>query len=96
MLEIAENPLIELITNADLLEVKGFIGNFTVTIRKNPRYIKEDKCNGCSACIQACPIYAPNEFDSGLGYRKAIYKPFSQAVPNIVLIDSAKCINCQL
>ena len=96
MLEVADHPLIELITYADLLEIEGHIGDFNIKIRKNPRYIDEEKCNGCGACDEICPIYAPNAFDVGLGYRKAIYRPFDQAVPNKFLIDSEKCIECQL
>ncbi|HUX99472.1 MAG TPA: 4Fe-4S binding protein, partial [Candidatus Deferrimicrobium sp.] len=96
MLEVADHPLIELITYADILEIQGFIGNFQVKIRKNPRWINEQKCNGCGTCLDICPIYAPNEFDCGLGYRKAIYRPFDQAVPSIVLIDREKCVKCGL
>jgi heterodisulfide reductase subunit A len=95
MLEAAEHPLIELITNADLLEVDGHIGNFNVTIRQKPRYVN-DKCNGCRACLDVCPIYAPNDFDVGLGSRKAIYIPFDQAVPNKAIIDREKCVECRL
>jgi heterodisulfide reductase subunit A len=96
MLEVAEHPLIELITNADLIGVSGYIGNFVVEIRKNPRYINANKCNGCGTCVDICPVYAPNKFDLGLGYRKAIYRPFDQAVPNIMIIDRENCIDCRL
>lgn len=96
MLEVATHPLINLITYSDLIEVEGHIGEFNVKIRKNPRYVNEEKCNGCGACIDICPIYAPNDFDMGLGYRKAIYRPFDQAVPNKFLIDREKCIECRL
>ncbi|MHA1129273.1 MAG: 4Fe-4S binding protein [Candidatus Helarchaeota archaeon] len=95
MLEAAEHPLIELITNADLLDVSGHIGNFEVTIRQNPRFVN-DRCNGCRACTQICPIYAPNKFEVGMGARKAVYIPFDQAVPNKALIDRKKCIECHL
>jgi len=96
MLEATEHPLIQIITLADISEITGFIGNFNVKIRKNPRYVSETKCNGCGACFDICPVYAPKEFDVGLGSRKAIYRPFDQAVPNIALIDMKSCIRCQL
>lgn len=95
MLEVAEHPLIELITNAEVIQVTGHIGNFEVTIQQNPRFVN-DKCNGCKACLEVCPVYAPNEFDLGLGARRAIYVPFDQAVPNKAIIDREKCIECQL
>jgi len=95
MLEVAEHPLIELITYADLVDANGHIGNFNVTIQRNPRYVN-DRCNGCKACVEVCPIYAPNEFDLGIGARRAIYIPFEQAVPNKAIIDRQKCVECQL
>ena len=96
MLEVAEHPAIELLTNVDILEITGHIGNFTVKIRKNPRFIDASKCRGCGACYEVCPVYAPNEFDIGLGYRKAIYRPFDQAVPSTTIIDVERCIKCGL
>ena len=67
------------------------MGNFKVKIKRNPRYVEEDKCTGCGVCRDKCPTKANNEFDEGLGIRKAIYTPFPQAVPNIPVIDKAHC-----
>ena len=75
------HPNIQLITNARLEEVEGEVGDFKVKIVKRPRYVNEEKCNGCGACAQYCPIEVPNEFDERMGTRKAIYVPFPQAVP---------------
>jgi heterodisulfide reductase subunit A len=49
--------------------------------------VDEDKCSGCGDCIPVCPVEVPNEFDQGLGFRKAIYTPFPQATPNVVTVD---------
>lgn len=96
MLEVANNPNIRLITYAHVKAIDGNIGDFEVTIEKKPRYVLEDKCNACGDCEDICPIYAPNEFDMSLGARKAIYKPFAQAVPSIYTIDEKRCIKCGL
>jgi len=90
------HPNIELITNAKLEEVEGEAGNFKVRIIKRPRYVNEEKCNGCGVCAQHCPVEVPNEFDERLGVRKAIYVPFPQAVPLKYAIDEENCLKCEL
>jgi len=90
------HPNIQLITNAKLEEVNGEAGNFKVKILKRPRYVNEDKCNGCGVCAQHCPVEVPNEFDERLGIRKAIYVPFPQAVPLKYAIDEENCLKCGL
>ena len=82
---------IELLTNSEVAEVSGYIGNFTVKIKKKPRFVDEAKCNGCGKCWEKCPVEVDSEFDRGLGKRKAIYTPFPQAVPNIPVIDRKHC-----
>ncbi len=94
MVDVARHKNIELITYAEVKEVDGYIGNFRVKIEKKPRYVREDKCTGCGLCSEACPIEVPNEFDLGLGVRKAIYVPFPQAVPLVYTIDRDHCVGC--
>jgi len=78
---VASNEYIELMTYSEVVEVSGYIGNFKVKIKRNARYVDESKCDGCGICWEKCPVAADNEFDLGLGKRKAIYIPSSQAVP---------------
>ncbi|MHA2425681.1 MAG: FAD-dependent oxidoreductase, partial [Candidatus Thorarchaeota archaeon] len=96
--EVARHPNIELLTYSEVKRVIGRSGNFHVEVLRNPRYILEDKCSGCGDCVDVCPIETANEFDEGLGFRKATYIPFPQATPNIYTIDkrdhSACRINC--
>ena len=89
------HPLVKTFTLSDLVEVKGEAPNFTAVVRKRPRFIDEEKCKGCDDCINACPIEVKSEFDMGLGKRKAIYKPFAQAVPNKVSIDKKGTSPCK-
>ncbi len=93
--EVSRHPNIELITNADLEAVSGKIGDFRVTVIKRSRYVDEEKCAGCGDCTAVCPVEVPNEFDRGLGIRKAIYTPFPQATPNVYTIDMESCIRCK-
>ncbi|MEM2281790.1 MAG: CoB--CoM heterodisulfide reductase iron-sulfur subunit A family protein, partial [Candidatus Bathyarchaeia archaeon] len=94
MVDVGRHPNIEIISYADLISVSGYIGNFKVRIRKNPRYVIEENCTGCGECKDVCPIEYPNEWDMGLGTRKAISVPFDQAVPLVYTINRDYCIEC--
>lgn len=94
MAAVGQHPYIELLSYSEILEVSGYVGNFNVKINKKSRYIDLNKCTGCGACIEKCPIKMNNEFDFGLSKRKAIYIPFPQAVPNKAVIDKNGCIEC--
>lgn len=96
MLETGSHPNIELITYSEITDIQGYIGNFQVKILKKPRFVKEDKCTGCGACTEVCPIHVPNEFNFGYSSRRAIYTSFPQAVPLKYTIDEEACIKCRL
>ncbi|MEW6411443.1 MAG: FAD-dependent oxidoreductase [Candidatus Zixiibacteriota bacterium] len=93
MMDAGRHPNITLFTNSELVRFEGRAGNFTATIRKNPRYVDESLCTGCGLCVIDCPVIVPNEFEIGMGARKAIYSPFPQAVPNTYIIDREQCLN---
>ncbi len=96
MLEVSRKPEIELLTYSEVESVEGGIGDFRVRVRRKPRYVREEACTGCGACADVCPVFAPSEFDLGLGSRKAIYQFFPQAVPPTFMIDMDRCIMCGL
>ncbi|MCD6401053.1 MAG: CoB--CoM heterodisulfide reductase iron-sulfur subunit A family protein [Anaerolineales bacterium] len=105
MVDAGDHPNITLLTLSEIEQVDGYVGNFTVTIRKGARYVKEDVCTGCGICIEKCPIKViDTNFEAGLGYRKAIYRNFPQAIPKYPAIDTehctyflhGKCKACQL
>ena len=82
MVSAGTHPNITLLTWSEVEKVDGYVGNFTVTVRKKARYVNEDLCTGCGICQEKCPKKVIDEvFEAGLGYRKAIYTPFPQAVP---------------
>ena len=91
MASVRSHENIKMMTYSEVAEVSGYVGNFKVKIKRNPRYVEEDKCTGCGVCRDKCPAKTNNEFDEGLGIRKAIYTPFPQAVPNIPVIDKEHC-----
>jgi heterodisulfide reductase subunit A len=92
MVTAGSHPNIKLMTWAEVERVDGYVGNFTVTIKQKPRYVKTDLCTGCGICQEKCPKKIIDEvYEAGLGYRKAVYTPFPQAVPKYPVIDKENC-----
>ncbi len=93
MVDVAQNEKIRIFSYSEVTDVKGFVGNFEVTIKKKARYVKEDVCTGCGLCTEKCPQKkVPNEFNLGMDNRRAIYIPFAQAVPKVATIDPDYCM----
>ena len=93
MVDCAQHEKIDILTYSEVEEVKGFVGNFNVKIRRKARYVDETKCTGCKICMEKCPSKKGlNEFNMNLNTRPAIYIPFAQAIPNVAVIDPTQCI----
>ena len=90
---VANHPLVELYTNAQIKNVGGSMGNFEVEVEIKPRYVK-DNCTSCGECSAHCPVEVPSEWDSGMSIRKAIYKAYPQAIPATYVRDKKNCIEC--
>ncbi|MEX1246971.1 MAG: CoB--CoM heterodisulfide reductase iron-sulfur subunit A family protein [Anaerolineales bacterium] len=92
MSEAGMHPNIELLTWSEVENVEGYLGNYTVTVRKKARYVDVSLCTGCGICQQKCPKKViDDQYEVGLGYRKAIYTPFEQAVPKFPVLDRENC-----
>jgi len=92
MVDCAQNDKIKIYSYSEVESVSGFVGNFSVKIRKKARYVDEDKCTGCGLCTEKCPQKkVPNEFNLGMDNRRAVYIPFAQAVPKVATIDPDYC-----
>ncbi len=83
---------VELLTLSEVEEFSGNEGNFSVRIKKNPRYVDMDKCIACGLCMQKCPRKVDDEFNMGVGKRKAAYIKYGQSVPLKYAIDAEHCI----
>src|SRR5512136_57215 len=92
MVSVGTHPHVTLLSFAEVTRVSGYVGNFTVTIRKRARFVNEELCTGCGICQEKCPKKMIDEiYEAGLGYRKAVYVPFPQAVPKYPVIDRPNC-----
>ncbi len=93
MVDAATHEKINIYTYSEVEKVSGFVGDFTVDIRKKARSVDITKCTGCGLCQEKCPSKkAKSEFNRGLSTRSAIYTPFAQAIPNVPVIDRESCI----
>jgi heterodisulfide reductase subunit A len=86
MVSVAQHENIELLSYSEIDDVSGYMGNFTVKVRKKARYVS-DQCTSCGNCIEVCPVKVPNPFEENQSMRSAIYKTFPQAIPNTYVID---------
>jgi heterodisulfide reductase subunit A len=91
-IECSRHPNIEIMTYTEVDSIKGKAGDFKVTLIKKPRYIIEDRCTGCTTCVEFCPVKVPDPYNQGLSLNKAIHIYFSQAVPLITYVDPETCL----
>lgn len=96
MVDVAKHCNIMLLTNAEVTDVKGFVGNYEVSILKKPRYVDAKKCVGCELCTEACPVKVPDRFNESLTEKRAIYIYSAHSVPKIATINPENCLRLKL
>ena len=94
MVDAGSHPRIALYTRTEVVDFSGVPGNYKVKLRTNAKGVDPKKCIGCAKCEKVCPSKIPNEFEECLYERKAIYKPFPQAVPASYVVDFENCKKC--
>lgn len=95
LVELASHRNIEILTKTTIEKLEGEPGDFTLTIKRHPRYVREDKCTGCGSCAEKCPTKRVDAYNQGLASSKAIYKNYAQAIPSAYTIDASICRNFQ-
>jgi heterodisulfide reductase subunit A len=92
MVDVAKHPNVTLLTNSEVTAVKGFVGNYDISILKKPKYVIEEKCVGCEICTNICPVKVPDRFNENLGQTRAISIYSSHAVPKVASVDAKYCL----
>ncbi|HDR14848.1 MAG TPA: FAD-dependent oxidoreductase [Desulfobacteraceae bacterium] len=95
LVEVGRHLNIELLTDTDVLNLEGEQGSFTARILRRPRYVDLSKCTGCGECAKVCPTDLPDEYNLGLGSRKAVYKSYPQAIPGGFAITKRGTAPCK-
>ena len=93
--ECGRHPNIELITDAEVVGLRGEPGNFRAEIHRKARYVDLAKCTGCGDCAAVCPIKVPSEYDHGLAQRTAVYRQYAQAIPAAYAIEKRGVAPCR-
>jgi heterodisulfide reductase subunit A len=94
MAQVSQSKNIHLYSYSEVKEISGVPGDFKVKVHVKPRGVNIETCIGCGACSRVCPTEVDDEYNEGLGKRKAAYIPFPQAVPSVYTIDFDNCIRC--
>jgi len=90
------HPNITILANTDLINVTGYAGDFTATLRHRPTYVDADRCINCGLCDGVCPVSLPSPFQMGLAVRKAVYKMAPRALPDAYVVDKVpRCDTCR-
>jgi len=93
------HPNITILTQTEITAARGQAGNFTLTLRQEPRYIDPARCTNCGLCAIACPQRLPSEFQESLVTRMAVHKTAPRSLPNTYFIDKGDycqdCDRCQ-
>ena len=94
MAAAAHHPNITLLTLCRLDGARRVNGHIEAQVTQLPRYVDPAKCIGCRQCEYECPVMVPDQEQGGFTARKAIYIPFSNAIPQLALIDRDNCMMC--
>jgi heterodisulfide reductase subunit A len=88
MFEVDNHDNIEILTSTEVKKVKRVNGRFSVRLLKKATWVDQEKCTGCGACVEACPVSVPDDMDGKIGgMRKLVSLPFPQSVPNVVAVS---------
>jgi heterodisulfide reductase subunit A len=94
MAQAAHHEGITTLTFSEIEALRDVDGRFAATIVRKPRHVREADCIGCKRCEEACPIFLRDDFEHGLGAKKAISIPFTNAIPQLPVLDLEHCTLC--
>ncbi|GAB6039040.1 CoB--CoM heterodisulfide reductase iron-sulfur subunit A family protein [Fundidesulfovibrio butyratiphilus] len=93
MVDVSQHPLITLVPYSEVEAVTGYVGNFTISVKRKASYVDFTKCTGCGLCTEKCPSKkTPDRFNEFVAPTTAINIPFPQAIPKVAVINPEYCI----
>ncbi len=95
LVEVGRHLNIELLTNTELTDLQGDVGDFTAHVVQQPRFVDLSKCTSCGECAKACPVELEDEYNEGLSTRRAAYKLYPQAIPGAFAISKRGTAPCK-
>lgn len=95
LVETGRHPNIEILTSSEVVEVAGEAGDFSVMVRRKPRYVDVTRCVGCQDCVEVCPVVVPDPYNENLIDRRAIYRLYPQAFPNAFAVEKRGIAPCR-
>jgi len=94
-LQYNQHPNIDILTNTQVIDIEGQAGDFSVSLRQEPRYVDVERCINCGYCSEVCPVELPDPYQQGMTTRKAIHKTAARAAPDAYHIDHGPyCDDC--
>jgi len=95
LVEVGRHLNIELLTNSELADLQGDVGDFTAHVVQQPRFVDLSKCTSCGECAKTCPIELEDEYNEGLSTRRAAFKLYPQAIPGAFAISKRGTAPCK-
>jgi len=94
MASVSHHPRIKVLSYSTVDAIRREGKTFTASVTRKPRYIDEKECISCKRCEEVCPVYLPDEYEQGMGAKKTISIPFTNAIPQYPVMRPEHCIRC--
>ena len=82
--KVVSHPKITVYTQAEMVDVRGYVGEFQVQIWQQSRGVTDENAD---EIMQACTQEVPDEYNYGLSHRKVVYRAYPGCYPATPAVD---------